>query len=168
MSLFGDDDTFTPSRNRQSGNLFDGNPAPVSTKPHSNSLFADDSAAAWSMPTPKKAARMNIVKNLLQPSEVPETYVDVYDALLASDEAPGGNVGVAGVRRVIERSGLDREVRERILGIVNVDGRPEMGKGEVWVLLALVGLAQQGEEIGLDSVDERRKSEWFRSTLSGC
>lgn len=161
MSLFGEDDTFTPSRNRQSGGLFDGNPAPASTKPNSSSLFADDSAAAWSMPTPKKAARTNVVKNLLQPSEIPEAYVGVYDALLASDGAPGGNVGVPGVRRVIEGSGLDREVRERIMGIVNAEGRPEMGRGEVWVLLALVGLAQEGEEIGLDAVDERRKSEWF-------
>lgn len=158
MSLFGDDDTFTPSRNRQSGGLFDGNPAAVSAKAQPNSLFADDSAAAWSMPTPKKAARANLVKNLLQPSEVPEAYVDVYDALLVSDAAPGGNVGIAGVRRVVERSGLDRDLGEKILGFVNAEGRPEVGRGEVWVLLALVGLAQEGEEVGLDAVDERRKS----------
>jgi sorting nexin-8 len=163
MSLFGDDHTFTPSRNRQSGSLFDDNPAHASAKPNSSSLFADDSAAAWSMPTPKKAARANVVKNLLKPSEVPEAYVDVYDALLVSDGAPEGNVGVAGVRRVVERSGLDKEVRERILEIVNAEGRPDIGRGEVWVLLALVGLAQEGEEVGLDAVDERRKSEWFPS-----
>ena len=49
------------------------------------------------------------------------------------------------------------------MGIVNAEGRPEVGRGEVWVLLALVGLAQEGEEIGLDAVDERRKREWFLS-----
>jgi len=87
--------------------------------------------------------------------------------LITSDGAPGGNVGVAGVRRVMERSGLDKEVRERIMGIVNAEGRPEVGRGEVWVLLALVGLAQEGEEIGLDAIDERRKRKWFLFLGSG-
>lgn len=154
MSLFGDDETLTPSRNQKS-NLFE---EPASTKSRGSSLFADDAAAAWSMPTPKKAARANLVKNLLNNVEVPDSYIDTYDALLASDGAGGGSIGIAGARRLIDSTSLDSGAKEKILGIVNPESKPEVGRGEFNVLLALIGLAQEGDEVTLDGVDERRKS----------
>jgi len=160
MSLFGDDNTFTPSRNQKS-NLFD---EPASAKGQSNSLFADDSAAAWSMPTPKKAARANLVKNLLSSAQVPDLYIDTYDALLASNGSGGGAIGIAGIRGLVDSTNLDFDTKEKILGIANPESKPEIGRGEFNVLLALIGLAQEGEEVILDSVDDRRKSMFFAAT----
>lgn len=154
MSLFGDDDTFAPSRNQKS-NLFN---EPASTKGQGNSLFADDAAAAWSMPTPKKAARANLVKNLLHDVQVPDLYIDTYDTLLASDGAGGGSIGIAGARRLIDSTSLDAEMKQKILSTVNPESKPEIGRGEFNVMMVLIALAQMGEEVTLDSVDERRKS----------
>lgn len=110
------------------------------------------------MPTPKKAARASLVKNLLSNAEVPDLYIDAYDALLASDGAGGAAVGIAGVRGLVDSTNLDFDAKEKILGIANPESRPEIGRGEFNVLLALIGLAQEGEEVTLDSVDDRRKS----------
>jgi sorting nexin-8 len=39
------------------------------------------------------------------------------------------------------------------------DSSNGLGRGEFSVLLALVGLAQEGEDLTFDAVDDRRKSE---------
>jgi sorting nexin-8 len=107
------------------------------------------------MPTPKKAGRAQLIKTLLKGGEVPEMYVDVYDKLEVRS--------VEGALR--EAEGLDEEARERIQAIFEGDKERELGRGEVNVLLALVGLAQEGEEVSLDGVDERRRS-MFNTTYS--
>lgn len=103
------------------------------------------------MPTPKKAGRAQLIRTLLPAGEVPEVYIDVYDRLVASGED-------ASVERVLREAGLGGEARERIEGIFGGATERELGRGEVNVLLALVGLSQEGDEVSLDGVDERRRS----------
>jgi len=159
MSLFGDDDAL-PSRSRSSA-LFDDEPTPAAVKT-STSLFADDVGAGddspWGFPTPKKAARGNLVKTLLPPGDVPDTYIDAYDTLLASS---GDKIGLDAVHKLLQDAGVSSEDKSRILRIVVPDGQEPaqgLGRGEFNVLFALVGLAQEGEDVTLDSVDERRRS----------
>ncbi|KAL1589946.1 hypothetical protein WHR41_01126 [Cladosporium halotolerans] len=180
MSLFGDDYAGPPSRSGAKSSLFDDSSAPTngtsngaaSKPPPSSSMFGDDdpqaaaAAAAdgdddasspWAAFTPRKPTHRSgasVVRALLSDAEVPESYVEAWDALAA------GRNGVeeAEARRVvIEGSGVRAEVGERIWSVVSGGGESRvLGRGQCWVLFALVGLAREGEEVGLDAVDERR------------
>ncbi|KAF1999884.1 hypothetical protein P154DRAFT_522963 [Amniculicola lignicola CBS 123094] len=160
MSLFGDDD-FQPSRRQQqSSSLFDDDHKPAARA--GNSLFADDipgDDSPWGFPTPKKAARGSLVKSLLPASVVPDAYIDAYDALLESDRA-GNGVSVEAVVRVVESAALGDHVKGKIEEIVGLKGGRVDGvsREEFNVALALVGLAEQGEDITLDSVDDHKKN----------
>jgi sorting nexin-8 len=122
---------------------------------------ADDSP--WTMPTPKKAGRAQLVRNLLPGSDVPETYVDIFDNLIAEGNKQASGVSLDGAKKVLEGSGLAPDAKGKILGLVLPAGedsavRNGVGRSEFNVLLALVALAQEGEDVGLDAVDERRRS----------
>jgi sorting nexin-8 len=158
MSLFGDDDEgFKQTSNSKS--LFgEGAPAPKAT---SSSLFADDTAndSPWGMPTPKKAARGDMIKNLLRATEVPESYIDTFDSMLNSGHGQGGSASSEGVTKLFEDSGISQEEQSRLLQLVAPSGVDAgLGRSEFNVLLALIGLWQEGEEATLDGVDERRAS----------
>ncbi|KAF2743195.1 hypothetical protein M011DRAFT_451663 [Sporormia fimetaria CBS 119925] len=159
MSLFGDDDD-VPSRPKPSPSLFDDDPKPAN-RAAGNSLFADDGFAddsPWGFPTPKKAARGSLVKTLLPPSEAPESYHAAYDALLEGKE--GEEVRASAVRKLLKECGLEDSVQARIAEIVslpNQDGA-SVGRSEFNVLFALIGLAQEGDDVTLDSVDERKRN----------
>lgn len=162
MSLFGDDDL--PARTRNSG-LFDDEPK--AGRKQNSSLFADDfndsGDSPWTFPTPKKAARDNLVKSLLPATDVPESYVDAFDSLVSSGAGAGNGVSVDGIKGVLRDSGIGAAEQAKILEIVLPSGPSstgEVGRGEFNVLFALIGLAQEGEDITLDGVDERRKSKW--------
>ncbi|KAK2754590.1 Sorting nexin mvp1 [Arachnomyces sp. PD_36] len=142
-SLFADDSTFGPTS--------------------SSTLFADDGAgkddSPWSMPAPKRAARQEVVKTLLPATDVPEEYIDAYDLVLDAGERTGAGMSMAGVTKVLGGSGLKEREQNNILGIVLPGGGGSgqgLGRNEFNVLMALVGLAQVGEELTLDGVDERR------------
>jgi len=159
MSLFGDDD-FAPQA-KQSPSLFDDEPK--SGARSSNSLFDDfhgGSDSPWAFPTPKKAARGSLVKSLLPASDVPDSYIDAYDGLLQSSKA-GNGVSLDAVRGLLRESGVGSDVQARILDIVSQPDQEVtgMGRGEFNVLFALLGLAQEGDDVTLDGVDERKKSE---------
>ena len=163
MSLFGDEPTETPPLNSSltSKSLFGEQVTPAATS--SSSLFADDGADAspWDMPTPKKAARKNLVKTLLPATEVPESYIDAFDILLASNDKSGSGIGLTGVKNVLSSSGIGSGEQESILNLVIPGGQEAatvLSRTEFNVLLALVGLAQEGEETTLDGVDDRRRS----------
>lgn len=167
MSLFGDSPPSTPSFNSaaQSALLF-GQESKKAGHAHatSNSLFAEDgpSDSPWSMPTPKKNSRENLVKTLLPATEVPESYVDAFDTLLNSGETTGAGISQSAVLNILRNSGIDQSDQDTILRILLPSGQTPangLGRGEFNVLLALVGLAQEGEEVSLDSVDDRRRSE---------
>lgn len=169
MSLFGsspDDSSLSPQPagpNRKSS-LFRDEQTPDPKA--GSSLFDDDGnsgTSPWDMPTPKKAGRNDLVKRLLPASDVPESYIDAFDALRETNyKAEGGQIGIAGAKKLFEGSGLDGSEQERILKLVTGEQDGGLGRNEFNVLLALIGLSQESEEASLDSVDERRRGEQDR------
>ena len=166
MSLFGsspDDSSLSaqPARPNQKSSLFDDEQ--TSGPKSGSSLFDDEgtnAASPWDMPTPKKAGRSDLVKRLLPASDVPESYIDAFDALRETNyKTEGGQIGIAGAKKLFEGSGLDASAQDRILKLVTGGQESRLGRSEFNVLLALIGLSQESEEASLDSVDERRRSE---------
>lgn len=156
MSLFGDEDV--PARPKQSPSLFDDDPKP------SNSLFADEidnSDSPWAFPTPKKAGRGSLVKSLLPASDVPDAYIDAFDAVLDTGDGAGSSISIEGARKLLRDSGVSSGEQAKILEIVSPPGQESagLGRNEFNVLFALIGLAQEGDDVTLDSVDERKRSQ---------
>jgi hypothetical protein len=162
MSLFGDDTETAPlNSSLTSKSLFGEQVTPAADS--SSSLFAGDGgdASPWDMPTPKKAARKNLIKNLLSATEVPGSYIDAFDTVLNSSDKCGSGVGLTGVKNVLSGSGISPGDQESILNLIIPGGQEPatgLGRSEFNVLLALVGLAQEGDEVTLDGVDDRRRS----------
>lgn len=129
------------------------------TQSTSNSLFQDDSSP-WDMPTPRKQySRADLLRTLLPASDVPESYIETFDAVIREDGA-GGKVSSGGVTRVLASAKLDADAQAKIMNIVAPGGgEAALGRNEFNVLLGLVGLAQEGETVSLDGIDERRRSE---------
>lgn len=133
-----------------------------------SSLFADDdgddsSSTPWNQNnTAKRTARRDLLRNLLPATDVPESYVDAYDLILNSGDRVDSGVGLTSIREILSSSGLAASDQGKILNLV-VSGDQEnsggLGRAEFNVLLALVGLAQEGEDLSFDAVDDRRKSE---------
>ena len=170
MSLFGsspDESALSAptARSGQKSSLFDDEQ--TSGAKGGSSLFDDDATdgdSPWSMPTPKKAGKRDPVKTLLPADDVPESYVEAFNSLRDTEyKADRGQIKVSGARKLFEGTGLDEAEQDRILKLVTGSQNSPIGRSEFNVLLALIGLSQEGEETSsLDSVDERRRS---RSTL---
>jgi sorting nexin-8 len=130
-----------------------------------SSLFADDDPASgdspWGFPTPKKSAKGDLIKTLLPAGDVPESYIDAFDAVHNLGDTVGAGLSLTGVKTVLNSSGLGASDQERILRVVIPGQEPAqgIGRGEFNVLMALIGLVQEGEEPTLDGIDERKKSE---------
>ncbi|KAJ5952855.1 uncharacterized protein N7479_011268 [Penicillium vulpinum] len=164
MSLFGTSPE-GPSANdpaRSKSSLFADEPATGGS-----SLFADDdgddSSSPWNIQnnTTKRTARRDLVRTLLPNTDVPESYIDAYDLILNSGDRVGSGIGLTSVREILSTSGLTATDQSKILNLVASGDRESfsgLGRGEFNVLLALVGLAQEGEDISFDSVDDRRKT----------
>jgi sorting nexin-8 len=160
MSLFGDEDV--PSRTKQSSALFDDEAKPAGKT--GNSLFADEldgNDSPWGLPTPKKAGRGSLVKSLLDASDVPESYISAFDAVLDAGDGAGNGISMEGAKKLLAASGASDDAQAKILDIVGQESA-SLGRNEFNVLFALVGLAQEGEDVTLDSVDERKKSQCLR------
>jgi sorting nexin-8 len=159
MSLFGDDDV--PSRSKQSSGLFDDDQKPAAKS--GSGLFDDgfdSNDSPWAFPTPKKAGRGSLVKSLLPASDVPDSYIDAFDALLHAGDRTGNGISVDGATKLLASSGIPTDTQSKILDIV---AQPDqdvagLGRNEFNVLFALVGLAQEGDDVTLDSVDERKRN----------
>ncbi|KAJ5506802.1 hypothetical protein N7453_005759 [Penicillium expansum] len=163
MSLFGtspeDPSAGDPARFKSS--LFADEPATGGS-----SLFADDdgddSSSPWNAQnnTAKRTARRDLARTLLPNTDVPESYIDAYDLILNSGDRVGSGIGLTSVREILSSSGLTATDQSKILNLV-ASGDHEsfsgLGRGEFNVLLALVGLAQEGEDLSFDAVDDRRK-----------
>ena len=175
MSLFGtEDDDILPSPNRKptsQGGLFD----EPSHKASSNSLFDNNDGAdnqddsPWSMPTPRKQqSRADIIRNLLPASDVPDSYISTFDTVVQRDGS-GGKITSDGVAKVFASARVDSNAQASIMkALAPATGEGEdvrVGRSEFHVLLALVALAQEGEVISLDSVDERKRSMFLFSPL---
>ena len=178
MSLFGSSPTSpnaaeptTPNRSRSDGSgLFNdddvdsGGSRRHTKKPSSNSLFADDAAgddSPWNMPTPRKQqSRADLIRNLLPTGDVPDSYIETFDTVVRLDGS-NGRVGPDGVAKVFAIARVRSEAESRIVSLVTNNGSGSdisLDRAEFNVLLALVGLAQEGETLSLDGVDERRRS----------
>jgi len=151
MSLFGDDDA--PARSKSTG-LFDDDQKPAAKS--GSGLFDDGfdgNDSPWDFPTAKKGGRGSLVKSLLPASAVPEQYIDAFDALLEAGDGVGNGVSVDGAKKLLASSGIASETQSKILEIV---AQPDqdvagLGRNEFNVLFALVGLAQEGDDVTLDS-----------------
>ena len=165
MSLFGSSpdessSSAQPARPNQKSSLFDDEQRQDAKS--GTSLFEDEGTnggSPWDMPTPKKAGKSDLVKRLLPASDVPESYIDAFDALReTSYKAEGGQIAIAGAQKLFEGCGLDASEQDRILKLVTSGQGTGLARNEFNVLLALIGLSQESEETSLDSVDERRRS----------
>ncbi|EHL03682.1 putative Sorting nexin mvp-1 [Glarea lozoyensis 74030] len=161
MSLFGSSPEepapIRSSTTKPRNTLFDDNdsPAPASK----STLFAEDDAP-WGMPTPKKPARGDLVKSLLDGADIPDSYVDIFDSLLKDDAlSSGGKISADGITHTVRAGNLDAASQDRIVNLVTSGGQTSnLNRNEFNVLLALIGLAQENEDITLDGVDERRRN----------
>lgn len=169
MSLFGSSppEESPHLRSDSRSSLFEDEP-PM-TKSTSTALFVDDdpgSDSPWDMPTPRKQqTRTDLVRSLLPSSDVPDSYLETFDSIVAEDGS-GGRITSGGVARTLAAAKLGADAQARIMGIVvpgghgDSDGAGPLDRNQFNVLLALIGLAQEGEVVGLDTVDERRRSQY--------
>ncbi|KAI4173877.1 MAG: hypothetical protein LQ343_002645 [Gyalolechia ehrenbergii] len=161
MSLFGSSPPAEPAREGKSQSLFDDE---RSNGVANSSIFDDGDGSGpspWDMPTPKKPAKGGVVKTLLPATNVPESYIDAFDTILESGfESGSSSITLVGAKKVFEGSGVDADDQARILNIVTGGQEPSggLGRNEFNVLVALIGLAQEHEEVTLDGVDERRQN----------
>src|ERR1700761_2994982 len=155
MSLFGDDAAETPSRPKSS--LFDDDQAAKSKT--SSSMFGDstadiDESSPWGFTPKKNTGRGSVVRSLLANADVPDLYVDTFDNLQA-----GGSVSATDARELLRDCAIGEGPQNTIWDTVSSKGTVSLfGRSEFNVLLALVGLAQEGEELSLDAVDEQRRN----------
>ncbi|KAJ2905924.1 Sorting nexin mvp1 [Zalerion maritima] len=165
MSLFG---TSPPGDAAPANStLFDDDrdtePTSMPTKSTSDSLFADDdfsggAESPWDMPTPRKQlSRVEVIRNLLPATNVPDSYVDAFDIVMR-DDGTSGRINTSGIARTLAAARLSSQDQARVIGIVAPEGATTLGRGEFNVFLALIALAQEGpNQISLDTVDERRR-----------
>ncbi|ROW12737.1 hypothetical protein VMCG_00215 [Cytospora schulzeri] len=169
MSLFGTPEPDeAPSmqssfaRSRQS--LFDEEDSSM-TASNSNSLFQDDdiagsrSASPWDLPTPRKPqSRSDLLRSILPASDAPDSYTETFDAIVR-EHGSGGKVTSAGAMRVLAAAKLEADAQAKIMSIIAPGGgEVSLGRNEFNVLLGLTGLAQEGETVSLDGIDERRRN----------
>ncbi|KAI1259119.1 hypothetical protein F5Y18DRAFT_318312 [Xylariaceae sp. FL1019] len=147
-----------PSKARNS--LFDDDDGPV-IRSTQDTLFNDDDddRSPWDMPTPRKQqSRADQLRSLLANVQVPDSYADAFDAALAND-GRRGRVGILAVTKTCEAAQLDDEQQSNIKNILSsTGGELFLGRDEFNVLLALIALAQEGDTVSLDAVDERKRN----------
>lgn len=149
---------------RSRNSLFDDEDGPM-TRSTSDTLFNDDEfggsgrASPWDLPTPRKQqSRADLIRSLLDGVDIPDNYVEVFDNAVREDGS-GAKVTSSGVTKTLAAAKLRADDQAQIMGILAPGGNLELiGRSEFNVLLALIGLAQEGEAVSLDGVDERRRN----------
>ena len=132
------------------------------------SLFDDDTgdSSAWAVATsprvrPNRSQNpSDVVPRLLtaENAEIPQAYYEIYQKLLGEfGDGTDGMVEAHGAAdRVLNEAEVFGEARNRIWDVI-VGRKDLVGRGEVWCLLAMAGLVQEGDgDIGIDAVDVRR------------
>lgn len=174
--------SFTPrSAARKGGNALFGSDLDAgrtdSPKP-SSTLFSEEISAPmeednspWGMPAPKagnkaRKSKREVLQSLLAGVPIPSAYERAFEVLLergyivpgSAEDGDGERINAQGVRFLCQEAGVrgsDKDAVERALGDALAEG---LGKREAFVAIALVGLASESEEVGLDAVDERKRS----------
>ncbi|RCI16008.1 hypothetical protein L249_2506 [Ophiocordyceps polyrhachis-furcata BCC 54312] len=160
MSLFGsspDAASKTPSRGQVKAGPEEGAEA------DDNGLFGGGDSSPWGLPVPRKQqTRADMIRKLLPSSEVPDSYAEVFTTVLRDDDDDDGDgggdgrVSSAGIAKLFAAARLQPETQARVMSLLAAGDGASLDSGEFYVLLALIGLAQEGEVISLDGVDERR------------
>ncbi|KAI1485027.1 hypothetical protein F5X96DRAFT_683155 [Biscogniauxia mediterranea] len=135
------------------------------TRSNSDALFNDDdfgsshSASPWDVPTPRKQqSRAELLAGLLADAQIPDNYIEAFDKVVREDGS-GGKITSSGVAKTLASAKLAADDQARIASILAPGGQDiAIGRNEFNVLLALIGLAQEGEAVSLDGVDERRRN----------
>lgn len=162
MSLFGsspdDSGLIKPDSRHQSKSLFDD--GPKAAPEVNNSLFADygGNESPWSIPTSKKAGRDELIRSLISPSDAPESYVNGFDAILENGGNMNSRLSLEDVMKLLQSSGIPQGDQTLILRLVSPATATGVDRNTFNLLMALIGLVQEGEEASLDGVDERKKS----------
>ncbi|CAK7231215.1 Sorting nexin mvp1 [Sporothrix eucalyptigena] len=127
----------------------------------------NEAASPWDMPSPrKKKTRAELLRSLLPVADVPESYIDAFDAAISNeDDSNSKTVSAGGVARALAAAKLDADRQAAVMNVISPGGSNStetgtiaLGRNEFNVLLALIGLAQEGEVVSLDGVDERRRN----------
>ncbi|KAI8626134.1 hypothetical protein F5Y19DRAFT_466711 [Xylariaceae sp. FL1651] len=167
MSLFGTSPTdespslSNPTMAKSRVSLFDDDDDGSVARSASATLFNDDDdRSPWDMPTPRKQqSRAEILRRLLAGVQVPDSYVDAFDSALAQDGRGNGLIAPAGVAKALAAAKLGADQQAHIMRILApAGGDVSLGRDEFNVLLALIALAQEGDTVSLDSVDERKQT----------
>ena len=163
QSLFEDDSNKKPT---SSSGLF----AEETTAPGKEEGEGEEESSLWGSSKPDKKSKKDPVRTLLPVGQVPASYFDtfwrIHEVHAADDPSEptgdGAAVKLSGVEKVLEASNLSAIERAQILEIVVPSSQQSetttVGAEQFNVLLALIALAQEREEISLDSVDERKAS----------
>ncbi|PHH69548.1 hypothetical protein CDD80_6654 [Ophiocordyceps camponoti-rufipedis] len=117
------------------------------------------------LPAPRKQqSRAEVIRTLLPWDEVPDSYGEAFSRALRGDDDDGGGDGggdeerisSAGIAAMFAAARLEAETQACIMGVLEAGDGAWLDRGGFYVLLALIGLAQEGQVISLDGVDERR------------
>ncbi|RPA74751.1 hypothetical protein BJ508DRAFT_215102 [Ascobolus immersus RN42] len=166
MSLFGDENT-PPSdspltRNNGRPSMFDDDKRPGQSNPQP-SLFDDEHHdSPWDFPAPRSARPRRgsaVIRTLLtaENAKIPQEYWDYFDSLAEAYSTGSGNVvGVDAIDRVFSEAGVAADARDAIWKILG-ERKESWTREEVWAVIAMVGLVIEGDDLGLDSVDDRRR-----------
>ncbi|KAI2642481.1 hypothetical protein GGS21DRAFT_537027 [Xylaria nigripes] len=146
--------------------LFDDDDNGSLNRSTSDTLFNDedeDDRSPWDMPTHRKQqSRAELLRGLLAGVQVPDSYIEAFESVIAQDGHDDGKdraVTPAGVAKLLAAAKLGADHQARIMNILAPSGgEGPLGHHEFNVLLALIALAQEGEPVSLDSVDERRRN----------
>jgi hypothetical protein len=148
----------------------------------SPSLFEDDDNSAWAGATSPRSIHRSftgnnnnnysrsqnlsdVVRTLLTADNatIPRAYYDIYEKLVSDfgDGADGKVEAHGATDRVLGEADLpDSDDKNRVWELFAARN-DLIGRGEVWCLLAMVGLVQEGDrDVGVDAVDVRRRSEY--------
>lgn len=98
-------------------------------------------------------------------AQIPSAYTQIYDKLVG-EFGSGYGVGTAAIAKVLDEAEVYDASRDRIWNTV-VGKKDSLAREEVWVALAMAGLVAEGEEVSIDAVDDRRRSERLRVHCSG-
>lgn len=165
MSLFGSTPPEdAPKDSKPRSTLFD--------EPSGNSSSLFDDGNEWSLPAPKASrarggSNAEVVRTLLKGANIPDEYIDLFDDL-KRDEGP---INVSLLKRLMGSASLGNDVQSKILNVLGKAGAADnssINRDEFNVFLALIGLNKEGEEVSLDAVDERRRSEFLISIFTYC
>ena len=168
MSLFGDEDE---SQAKHSQSLFGDDSTPQKPDHTKSSLFNDSSPdgandSPWEYSTPrKKKSRWGLLAERPSAELLPKTFEDTFDCALEEDDPDGeGTIGLPMVKQLlVDHSDIPSSEREDILKTIESTDLPRgdmrYNKGELFMLVGLIGLAkQEGIHFTLGFVEEKSSS----------